>query len=125
MDSRRDIHPDMEVKTCKDCLSSCCKPEVDVTRKEYDRLKAKGHKKEMITRTDIFLEDNPNYKNRRDYLDDMYKDVYATINKGKDGFCRLLDISTRLCTIYDSRPKVCRDFEVNSNRCKSIKKCIN
>lgn len=125
MDGWGNIYTDMEVKTCKDCLSTCCKPEVDVTKKEYNSLKAKGYKKEMTTRTDIFLEDNPSYENRRGYLDDMYNEMFAIINKGDDGFCRLLDRVTRLCTIYDSRPKVCRDFEVNSNRCNSMKKCIN
>ena len=35
----------------------------------------------------------------------------------EDGWCAALDRETMLCTIYDNRPWVCREFEMGSNDC--------
>jgi len=32
-------------------------------------------------------------------------------------WCGALDLETRRCTIYEQRPRVCREFEVNGPRC--------
>ncbi len=37
-----------------------------------------------------------------------------------DGACVALDPLTRLCTIYESRPQVCRDFARGSGLCRAI-----
>ena len=37
-----------------------------------------------------------------------------------DGACVALDPVTRLCTIYDRRPQVCRQFERGSGLCRMI-----
>ncbi|MSU49129.1 MAG: YkgJ family cysteine cluster protein [Opitutus sp.] len=37
-----------------------------------------------------------------------------------DGACVALDAGTRLCTIYDLRPQVCRDFERGAALCRTI-----
>lgn len=37
-----------------------------------------------------------------------------------DGACVALDPVTRLCTIYERRPQVCRDFQRGSNLCRRI-----
>jgi uncharacterized protein len=35
-----------------------------------------------------------------------------------DGACIALDPETRLCTIYERRPQVCRDFNRGSSLCR-------
>jgi uncharacterized protein len=37
-----------------------------------------------------------------------------------DGACVALDPVTRLCTIYDQRPRTCRDFARGSSLCRTI-----
>ncbi len=34
-----------------------------------------------------------------------------------DGWCSALDRDTLMCTIYDNRPWVCREFEMGSYEC--------
>lgn len=34
-----------------------------------------------------------------------------------DGWCAALDRSTMLCTIYEKRPLICREFEMGSRDC--------
>lgn len=34
-----------------------------------------------------------------------------------DGWCAALDRATMLCTVYERRPTVCRDFEMGSSDC--------
>jgi len=34
-----------------------------------------------------------------------------------DGWCAALDRNTMACTIYENRPKICRDFEMGSFEC--------
>jgi len=34
-----------------------------------------------------------------------------------DGWCSALDRNTMLCTIYENRPWVCREFEMGSYEC--------
>lgn len=37
-----------------------------------------------------------------------------------DGACVALDAATRLCTIYEQRPQVCRDFDRGSSVCRTV-----
>jgi Fe-S-cluster containining protein len=37
-----------------------------------------------------------------------------------DGACMALHEVTRLCTIYEDRPQVCRDFERGSTLCRTV-----
>jgi Fe-S-cluster containining protein len=34
-----------------------------------------------------------------------------------DGWCAALDRQTMLCTIYERRPLICREFEVGDSDC--------
>ncbi len=34
-----------------------------------------------------------------------------------DGWCSALDRDTWMCTIYENRPWVCREFEMGSHEC--------
>jgi Fe-S-cluster containining protein len=51
----------------------------------------------------------------------MYKDNFATLKKEDDGLCVLLDRESMKCTIYENRPKVCKDY--TTSRCSKIR-CI-
>ena len=41
----------------------------------------------------------------------------STMRRLADGWCAALDRGTMLCTIYDRRPGVCRDFEMGGEDC--------
>ena len=62
------------------------------------------------TRTDKFLAENPKYIKQIKEFDEMYKDNFATLKKGDDGLCVLLDKESMKCTIYENRPKVCKNY---------------
>ncbi|GHE83120.1 zinc/iron-chelating domain-containing protein [Thalassotalea profundi] len=36
-----------------------------------------------------------------------------------DGWCSALDRDTLMCSIYENRPLICREFEMASSECKS------
>ena len=36
-----------------------------------------------------------------------------------DGWCSALDRETLMCSIYENRPLICREFEMASDECKS------
>ena len=42
-----------------------------------------------------------------------------------DGWCAALDRDTFLCTIYDRRPAICRDFEMGGHECMSERNSNN
>jgi uncharacterized protein len=43
----------------------------------------------------------------------------STMRRLDDGWCAALDRATRLCTIYEKRPQICRDFAMGSDECLS------
>ncbi|MFC3154192.1 YkgJ family cysteine cluster protein [Gilvimarinus japonicus] len=40
-----------------------------------------------------------------------------TMRRLDDGWCSALDRETMMCTIYDKRPWICREFEMGSYEC--------
>lgn len=40
-----------------------------------------------------------------------------TMRRLADGWCSALDRDTFLCTIYENRPWICREFEMGSDEC--------
>lgn len=114
----------MEINHCLNCVASCCTLIIDINKKEYNKLKSLNLENNLIKQSEIFTNKNPNYKGKELFFDKMYKEDFAIIKKGKDGFCSLLNRETRLCGIYENRPKCCRDYQSNGKRCKEIKKCI-
>jgi uncharacterized protein len=75
--------------TCSTCAAACCRLEVL-----------------LITDTgvpDIFVE-----------LDQWGG---ATMRRLDDGWCAALDRNTMLCTIYERRPLICREFATGSDEC--------
>lgn len=75
--------------TCASCAASCCRLEV-ILMGEDD---VPGH---LMA------------------LDRWGGSVMARLD---DGWCAALDRATMLCTIYASRPGVCRDFETGGSDC--------
>ncbi|MGS0467729.1 YkgJ family cysteine cluster protein [Cobetia marina] len=39
-----------------------------------------------------------------------------------DGWCAAVDRETLMCTIYDRRPQLCRDYEMGSPECEDERK---
>lgn len=115
----------MEVNKCLGCFANCCKLKIDINKSEYERLNKLKLSKMLIKQSEIFIQKNEEYKGKEEFIDYMYNDDFAIIKKGDDGFCVLLDRETRLCSIYEDRPKCCIEYESNGLRCKKIKECIN
>jgi Fe-S-cluster containining protein len=42
------------------------------------------------------------------------------MDQHSDGACVALDPATRLCTIYETRPQTCRDFNRGESLCRKI-----
>tara|TARA_R110001592_G_C13142086_1_gene747406 strand:+ start:1240 stop:1587 length:348 start_codon:yes stop_codon:yes gene_type:complete len=115
----------MEINSCLTCVGSCCSLVVDIDKEDYNNLISIKKGKNVIKQSEIFVKENPSYKGKEKFLDEMYSEEFARIKKNKTGFCSLLDKKTRLCSIYENRPKVCKDFSNKSLKCKSIKVCIS
>ncbi|QXO18846.1 YkgJ family cysteine cluster protein [Vibrio ostreae] len=41
-----------------------------------------------------------------------------TMKRLDDGWCAAIDRETFMCTIYDNRPWICREFEMGSYECR-------
>lgn len=85
-------------------------------------MECKGLSYGCTKHSTLFIKENPQYKDKELFFDNLYKDNFAKLNKGSDGFCVFLDRNSRLCSIYQNRPKVCKDFSNKSKHCERI--CI-
>ena len=45
-----------------------------------------------------------------------------TMHRLDDGWCAALDRNTMLCTIYETRPLICREFEMGGPDCLKARK---
>ncbi|MCK5630828.1 MAG: YkgJ family cysteine cluster protein, partial [Nanoarchaeota archaeon] len=52
-------------------------------------------------------------------LDNMFNDLYAELKKSHDGYCVFLNKENMLCSIYEERPQVCKDY--TTDRCDKIR----
>jgi len=77
----------------------------------------------MITHIDEFIHRFPKLKDKRKEIDSNYDKLYAYLPKEKDGYCIMLNRETMLCSVYDNRPKMCMDYELN--RCEKIRLCTD
>ena len=48
----------------------------------------------------------------------------AFMAQGDDGWCVALDRNTLMCTIYEWRPQICRDFAMGGLDCQDIRQQI-
>lgn len=77
-----------EVK-CANCQACCCSSEVRI-----------------ISETGV--------PDRHIYVDQYGNESMLRLD---DGWCSALDRNTLLCSIYENRPWICRDFEMGSPEC--------
>lgn len=78
-----------EAVTCSTCKANCCRLEVM-----------------LVTDTGV----------PEEYVElDQWGAM--TMARLDDGWCAALDRQTMLCTIYDRRPWICREFEMGSYEC--------
>jgi Fe-S-cluster containining protein len=75
--------------TCSNCAACCCRLEVL-----------------LITDTGV-----------PDALVAVDKWGGSTMRRLEDGWCAALDRNTMLCTIYEKRPLICREFAMGSDDC--------
>jgi len=115
----------MEINKCLGCVGSCCSLDVEINKEDYYTLESLGLENSCTKHSTIFIKNNPSYKYKIDFLDNLYKDNFAILNKNNTGFCVFLDKDIRLCSIYKNRPKVCKEFSNKGEHCKKIYKCIN
>lgn len=75
--------------TCANCEACCCRLEVMI-----------------LTDTDV--------PEKHITVDGWGKE---TMRRTSDGWCSALNRDTLMCTIYENRPWVCREFEMGSYEC--------
>lgn len=84
---------------CLNCPSYCCSyPRIPVTKRDIQRL-AKHHGVSEAVASERFTK--PGMAKRERVLRHQKDELYGSV-------CRFLDLDTRLCTIHDHRPSVCR-----------------
>ena len=77
--------------SCSNCQACCCSSEVMI-----------------VTDTDV--------PSQHIYVDAHGSESMLRLD---DGWCSALDRDTLMCSIYENRPWICREFEMGSYECKS------
>ena len=83
------IHNVQDEVNCANCRAACCRLEVML-------ISDTGAPKEHIA---------------------VDKWGSETMRRLEDGWCSAIDRTTFLCTIYENRPWICREFEMGSYEC--------
>lgn len=83
------IHTQQPAVTCDTCRASCC-------------------------RLEVLLISDTGVPARHIAVDEWGAE---TMRRLDDGWCSALDRQTMLCTIYDHRPWICREFAMGSYEC--------
>lgn len=89
-----DIHTAEPEVSCSNCRACCCSSEVII-------ISDTGVPEQHI------------------YADEHGSESMLRL---ADGWCSALDRNTMLCTIYENRPWVCREFEMGSYECINERK---
>lgn len=55
-------------------------------------------------------------------LTEQVEGLYFAMKRGKDGWCEALNRETMLCTIYEKRPYICREYSVGDHDCINERK---
>jgi len=77
--------------TCATCQALCCRLEVRLIDDSDDQVPTR-------------------YTQKRDNL-------YMVMKQGKDGWCEAVDRTTMLCSIYEKRPYLCREYQCGDYDC--------
>ena len=92
---------------CTRCPAYCCTyPRIPVTKRDIARL-AKLYEISPEKARQRFTKKGEGKRER--VLRHQEDEIFGTA-------CRFLDTETRICTIYESRPQICRDFP-GTKRC--------
>jgi Fe-S-cluster containining protein len=91
---------------CLNCPSYCCTyPRIPVTKRDIRRLAKHAGIDEKVAR-ERFTKQGWTKKER--VLRHQKDEVFGTA-------CRFLDLNTRLCTVHEARPSVCRSHPGGPN----------
>jgi Fe-S-cluster containining protein len=82
--------------SCATCKALCCRLEVRLIDDADDQVPSK-----FTEQVDGF---------------------YMAMKRGEDGWCQALDRDTMLCSIYEKRPYLCRDYKVGDYDCLEERK---
>ena len=108
---------------CLKCVNSaCCQLAISIDKKEYESLNSKV-KKEFVKEIDDFFKESPEFIGiLEDRLEEQFKNNYAYMKRGEQGFCNLLDKETKLCTVYEIRPETCKNYK--NTQCTKIRRIV-
>ena len=98
---------------CLKCTGYCCSYDrIEVSKKDVDRLAQYFG----ITNQDVRTKHLKKYTHRDE--EEIISEVILRHKKDHifKTVCKFLDSESRQCTIYEARPKVCRQYP-NTNRC--------
>lgn len=56
-----------------------------------------------------------------DYLTTHTPDGLHVMARDEDGWCVAVDSARMCCSIYESRPQVCRDFAMGAPHCQAVR----
>ena len=115
------------MSNCLQCINSgCCKEfDVEVSRLEYEKYDSsiQSHfikKSEQVINSDSYAGMSEQRALRFiAHIDKESGDSFAKLKKDDEGYCTLLNKENMICTIYEKRPKVCREFK--ESRCSEIR----
>jgi Fe-S-cluster containining protein len=88
---------------CKSCKGQCCNVGFVVPVFQYELI---YNNLEIVNQNEWPLEDGP----------------FKTMKSNGDGYTCICLKNDGTCGIWEQRPQTCKDFEVNGNRCLSIRK---
>jgi Fe-S-cluster containining protein len=91
---------------CLNCPSYCCTyPRIPVTKRDVRRL-ARHFEITEKEASERFTK--PGWTSRERVLRHQKDEIFGTA-------CRFLDLETRLCTVHEHRPSVCRGYPEGPN----------
>lgn len=76
---------------CSDCKALCCRLEVQLIDDADEQVP--------------------------EHFTEQVDNLYYVMKRGEDGWCDALDRKTMLCTIYERRPFICREYQAGDYDC--------
>ncbi len=72
--------------------------------------------KALCCRLEVRLIDDSDDQVPEEYTE-VVEGFYTAMKQGEDGWCEALDRKTMLCTIYEKRPYLCREYQAGDYDC--------
>jgi len=107
--------------SCLNCINSgCCRHYIVTLTKDQYYDSPNIVKENCITSREKLLKKSPSMAFLPEHeLENMFNNIYAEIKKSDDGHCVFLNKNNMLCSIYEERPQVCKDYK--TDRCDKIR----